>query len=610
MDNVKARNPKWIFFKNSVLHSDVRQSKTKKILAAIFAILASLLLAIIIACSVCGQWANAGKLFALIFTSGFDSNASLNTLFSNMSILIVAGLAFIFAYKAGLFNIGISGQMVMGGTLGTMVAHMSHLPSGGAQIVILIVCTLGGAIVGALAGLLKAYLNVNEVVSSIMLNWIIYFMSILLLSSLTAKGLIPGSGSGDYTESPSEGVLFRINGNAFGPLLILSAILIIFVAVILNYTVFGKKQKVVGLSRTGALASGYNVKLNMILSMFISGAIAGVLGAMVYCGFNPQMPITATAKAIPQEGFNGISVGLIGMCSPLASIPVSLFFSMVQTSVSAMQSIGIDNHIANVVFGIVVYGSAAIALFLNMKPYWWTLGIFKGKNYSKIKHEKNQSEVTLLEMANDYNELLKKYYMYRVKNIKVISSFKITPAIRAKMWVASVKYKLINFWYGKVRKWDARKMATIRSMNNLQNEVNGLQYKYDIANQNKLDLETLMSTERQAMSLGVPDITNRHQYKLARAAFIKAYYDTVNALKEHYDKQFKAFTSTKKDKKNKNKYVFIQKDVAFDPALIEKTYIENLKSEISKVRELITRPTGGTDEFGQQASNTFWRAEE
>lgn len=600
-------NFKWAYFKNRVIHSDVRQSKTKKILASVFAIIVSLLVAVIIACSVCGQWKNVGELFKIIFASGFGTQASINTLFSNMAILLVAGLAFIFAYKAGQFNIGISGQMMFGGLLATIVSHLCKLPPGGSQIVALLVGILGGAFVATVSGALKAYLNVNEVVSSIMLNWIIYFMSILLLSSLVTAGLIKSTSSGDFTESPADSQLLRINGYSFGPLLIIAGVLVIAMIIVLNYTVFGKKQKVVGLSRTGALASGYNVKLNIILSMCISGAIAGILGAMKYVGFNPEMPITAAAKSIPQEGFNGISVGLISMCAPSASLPISLFFSMVQTSVSAMQTIGIDNHIADVVFGIVVYGAAAIALFLNLKPYWLTLGIFKGKNYSKVKYEKNQSEVMLLEMANDSNELLRKFYMYSNKSTKVKSSMKITVGMKYKMWKASVEYHWVNFWYGKIRKWDDMQMATLRSLSNIQNRRSGLQYKNDVANQNKLDWDTLIMTQRTARGLGLPDITTYHQYKIAHDAFIKAYFLTSNELYKHYQAMFKKYAKNKKDSK---KIVFDPATIKYDSNKLAQLYMKNLKQEISKVRELITRPNEVKADLDASGSvSGFWKGE-
>jgi len=443
MKHFLKTNSKWDYWKQKTILSDVRQSTTKKILATITAIVCALALALIIACSVCNAWPKFGPILGSIFSSGFVSINAVNSLISQMAILLVAGLAFIFAYKAGLFNIGISGQMVWAGTMGLLITHLRPAGPGGNQIVILIVCILSGAAIAAISGALKAFLNVNEVVSSIMLNWIIYYMSILILSTSGIKT----DSSGLATDLPDASLILKssIGGHEYSmiPLIIIGVILVVGVVIVLNYTVFGKKLKVTGLSRTGALASGYNVKANMIIAMAISGAIAGILGAMVYCGFSPQMPTTAAAKAIPQEGFNGISVGLIAMCSPVAALPISLFFSMVQTSVSALQTYGIDNHIGQVIFGIVVYGAAMISLFLNLKPYWLTTGIFKGKNYSRIKRERNLSNIELLELSNDYNEQLRKYYLYNIKQAKIRNSLKLTWIMKLKMKFASLRYQIV-----------------------------------------------------------------------------------------------------------------------------------------------------------------------
>ncbi len=133
-----------------------------------------------------------------------------NTLMSNMAILIVGGLAFISAYKAGLFNIGISGQMVAGATGATLICHLAGIGSGANQFVITIVSMALGAFFAAIVGTLKAYLKINEVVSSIMFNWIIYFMSILILSSPA----IPRDDSQLNTRTPANDILLRMDGNS------------------------------------------------------------------------------------------------------------------------------------------------------------------------------------------------------------------------------------------------------------------------------------------------------------------------------------------------------------------------------------------------------------
>ena len=118
-----------------------------------------------------------------------------------------------------------------------------------------------------------------------------------------------------------------------------------------------------------SLYAGMNVKKNQLITMAISGGLAGLLGAMLYCGQNNSISVTIAAKAIPVEGFNGISVGLIAMNNPAAVLPVSCLFGMIQNSKSSIQQIcGVDPNIADLMFGIIVYGAAIVSLFFLIKP--------------------------------------------------------------------------------------------------------------------------------------------------------------------------------------------------------------------------------------------------
>jgi simple sugar transport system permease protein len=111
-------------------------------------------------------------------------------------------------------------------------------------------------------------------------------------------------------------VLETSNGDSWLPLIIITMIVTIFAVVLLIYTTFGKKIINTGMSTFAAQYVGYHVKFNQILAMSISGAVAGILGMMVYLGNGTTMPIQIAAKSIPQQGFTGISVGLIAMSNP------------------------------------------------------------------------------------------------------------------------------------------------------------------------------------------------------------------------------------------------------------------------------------------------------
>jgi simple sugar transport system permease protein len=140
--------------------------------------------------------------------------------------------------------------------------------------------------------------------------------------------------------------------------------------VFLGYTTFGKKVINTGLSTTGSHYAGYNVKFNQILAMVLSGAFAGILGIMVYCGRANGMPCNILSRSIPQDGFNGMSVGLIAMANPWAVVPISFFFGMIDGSKADIQGIlSVDHSISDLMFGVVVYGAAIISFFYYVVPF-------------------------------------------------------------------------------------------------------------------------------------------------------------------------------------------------------------------------------------------------
>lgn len=370
---------------DSFKFSDNRKSITKKIIVSIFAIIASFLLGIIIASIIYASQPSIDpfQIIAKIFTAPFESINNINSLFSSMAIYGVAALSFIFAFKSGLFNIGISGQMMAAGVVAIITAQLlgEMVPTILGQIVMLLIGLAIGMFVGMLIGFLKAQLNVNEVISSIMFNWIIYFVGTWMLTKFCTA-----DSGGTYTDPGhfSSNFALSIGGQSFIPLLIIFIILVIFTAVSLTYSVYGKKIINTGMSITASQAAGYKTKKNQILAMAISGALAGIMGIMVYCGReNGAMYITVSAKTIPVEGFNGISVGLIAMNNPIATVPIAFLFGMVESSKASISGLGIDGQITNLIFGIIVYGAAAIALFYWFKPWLWLIRLFKGKEYLK-----------------------------------------------------------------------------------------------------------------------------------------------------------------------------------------------------------------------------------
>ena len=349
---------KWLQF----LYSDTRKKTTKNIFASILSIVISLLFALLLVIMIYGNGSLFGGIFKYIFVAPFQGSfkeGNAKSMISSISIFAVAALSFIFAQKVGLFNIGISGQMMFGGQLGIIVGfalHNAGIMPGFGQVIVVLVAMLAGATIAVIISLLKTYLNVNEVITSILFNWTIFFLGTLFVRKVADNMGIINSG-GLYTEILPSDVSLNITNwtstlnGAWLPLTIIIAIVIPVSIVILNYSTFGRKISTTGLSLTASTYAGINIKSKRIVAMLISGTLAGLLGAMIYCGNSNQIFVTTTAKAIPIEGFNGISVGLISMNNPLVVLPISLFFAMVQNAKSTIQAeLLVDPVISDLMF--------------------------------------------------------------------------------------------------------------------------------------------------------------------------------------------------------------------------------------------------------------------
>ena len=229
-----------------------------------------------------------------------------NTLAKTAPLLMCA-LSICFCYKVGLFNIGAPGQYEAGACIGLYAALAWHMN----WVLCLIFAALAGAVVGAISGALKAYRNVNEVISGIMLNWIMLYLTNMVLSSKKVKDpaspytikLMSGNKSALI---PSAGLnkLFANNTTVTIaiPLAILFAILI---WVILSKTKFGYELRATGFNKEAARYAGMKEKQNIIITLAIGGALAGVGAAFLFLTGYQEWSTTQTS--VPGMGFNGIA---------------------------------------------------------------------------------------------------------------------------------------------------------------------------------------------------------------------------------------------------------------------------------------------------------------
>ena len=237
--------------------------------------------------------------------------------------LLMCSLSILFAYKVGLFNIGAAGQYCAGVGLALYAALGLNLP----WWMCMILAMAAGALLGAISGLLKAYCNVNEVISGIMLNWItLYLVNMLLtqvkeetspytyhISTVNPKALIPSLGLGKL-----------FTNNQYVTIAIPLAIIIAFaVWIVLDKTRFGYELKATGNNKNAAKYAGMKENRNIILTMAIAGALAGMGAALLYLSGYEQW---STSQAnVPAMGFNGIAAAFLGGLHPIGSIFSSYF---------------------------------------------------------------------------------------------------------------------------------------------------------------------------------------------------------------------------------------------------------------------------------------------
>lgn len=285
--------------------------------------------------------------------------------------LILTGLSIAFAFKTGLFNIGAEGQFIIGSLVATIVGAGIELPAMIHIPLVLIMAALGGAIWGGFAGWLKSKFGINEVIATIMLNWIAFYLSNFMIKS-TALARPNSEASISIHESASLGINWLTD--LVGPAtkvnwgIVISVILVLLIAFILFKTTLGFELRGVGFNKFGAEYSGINVNASILKSMAIAGLLAGIAGAIQVMGVSHNITILAAQEGY---GFDGIAVALIANSNPIGVIFSGLLFGAFKYGGTKMQSIGAPSEVVNIVIGSIVYfialSSVLRMLYIKMR---------------------------------------------------------------------------------------------------------------------------------------------------------------------------------------------------------------------------------------------------
>ena len=314
--------------------------------------------------------------FKPIIQGGFYKKANTMGMGVRMEILqaaplVMTGLSVAFAFKTGLFNIGAAGQYTVGAFFALYSALILKMP----WWACLLAAALGGAIWGAIPGIFKAFLNVNEVITAIMFNWIGLYAVNTMIYQKGAGPMFNLKTTKTFTikESSPASLLpsFNINvdgkayfGKMFQPTIgIFVAIgVAILIWVIINKTTFGYELKACGHNKDAAKYAGINEKKNIVLSMTIAGALAGLGAGLFYLsGSKEWEPLVSTA--LPAAGFNGISVALLASSNPIGCIFSALFISHITTGGGFMFAKLFPSEVADIISGVVIYLCAFSLLF-------------------------------------------------------------------------------------------------------------------------------------------------------------------------------------------------------------------------------------------------------
>ena len=342
------------------------------------------------------------RLFISLYKGNFGNLTNFGNFLATLSWIMLLGFAMMVSFRAGLFNIGISAQMVGGGLAGYLFAALVNSPGRIGIIPSILIPVLVGISIALFITFLKNRFNIHEVVSSIMINWSIYWVYRYFLNPSNAPYL--------YNDSITPKNIYEQNSlradwltNIFPDSAInLSIFFVIIIIPVIWFlykkTTFGIRQDIIGKNKTSAIYVGLNVQREYYKAMALSGALAGLAGASFYLGANQSL--TVVGNDLAPEAFSGIAVALIGFSNPIGIVGAAIFVALFENS-KIYLSVYANKEIANIIPAIIIWFLAITNYFIIYQPHkeikrWLSGGEVEFREFEKIL-DKYENKIKVIE---------------------------------------------------------------------------------------------------------------------------------------------------------------------------------------------------------------------
>ena len=313
---------------------------------------------------------SVGQAYGKLLQSIFSSIKSISYCIVYATPYIATGLSVAFSFKTGVFNIGTEGQFVVGSMSACVVGILlADLP----PFVLIPLCFLAAALAGALwgtiVGILKTRWGINEVLSMIMFNWIAFFLS----NYIAGFPAIHSEGNAEATRNISDNARILFSKDFISRLnlcptanwgILVAIVLTVVVYFIIEKTTLGYELKAVGFNKNAAEYGGINVNRSILTSLAISGALAGIGGALLLLGMGGRISVFSSQEGY---GFAGIVVALIGVTNPFGVFAAGLFYGAMTYGGSKLNLVGAPTQVVSIIMGSIVFFIAISSIFSYLK---------------------------------------------------------------------------------------------------------------------------------------------------------------------------------------------------------------------------------------------------